>query len=353
MVPGRRRVRPDRVREARQRGRGVRRHVAGLVRRPDEEADVVDHHVAHAGQEVHRVHELQARREVGEPELRAGGDVVDDLQDRRALGAVPAAEARLQIAVGPEGRRDHAAGGRGQLAAHARLGRRRQVAGGHGSLEAVDAVGDHADRHPAAVDAVGGAQIVEAQDRVTRRQGRASAHEAVHRRRDRPHTGQVRDLEQNVQWHSRLHGAPVAGLKLDDDAQGRERGAQRVVERRDADVRLHPAVADANEPGDEIRTERRVHLGQRRGVVDRHVRDVRERFHEDDERARQLRRRLRGRSVISRARAHEPERRRRKNGGEREHEPGRWAVGHRAPSVGGFVSGGRRRSLAARERRCT
>ncbi len=162
-------------------GRGVVRH-AGLHRRTHrrrdrpvlevrlaEEPEIVDDHVgARGGEALDRLDHPEAVGDAREEERRARRDVVHDLEQRGTLVAA-ATPARA-------GGNGHG----GQVAALLRL------------LQVVDAVGDDADDHAAAVEALG-AHEVGARRRVTLGRRAADPHDGGVDRTHRMHPGERGD----------------------------------------------------------------------------------------------------------------------------------------------------------------
>ena len=184
LVADRRIVAADGISEPVELCRRVGRNVAGLVVGQPKETDVVHDHVAVGGQEVHGRDELQGGAEVGESQLGAGSDVVDDLQQRGALRAGRCSQACLEVPVGAKGGGDQPAGRRHQPAASVAVQRRgRQVSRCQGGGQAEDTVGDHADCYSGAVNSQRCAKVVEAQYRVALGQRGTDVGEAIVRGR--------------------------------------------------------------------------------------------------------------------------------------------------------------------------
>ena len=117
-------VRADRKRRIVERRGRVARHRARAVGRLPEEPDVVQHHVVRRREEIDRLAECEVGVAVGERQLRAGREIVHDLEQRRPFGARSGKRTSgrgwrqpLEVAVGLKRAADDAAGRAGEHAA--------------------------------------------------------------------------------------------------------------------------------------------------------------------------------------------------------------------------------------------
>ena len=263
IVAAAREVRADRKVRVVQRSRRVARHAARPVVRLAEEADVVDDDVVRRGEKIDGLVEREIRVEVGERQLRARRDVVDDLQERRPFraGALKRAGRRrgrqpLEIAVRLKRSADDPAGrAREDAPRVANAARGRQIAGRHRPAvhaealrgasrreHALQAVGDDADAHAGAVEPELLADGIGMQDRVAFARHVAGAAAGVGRQPNRIDDGELRDGVQPRHRQARLHAPARLVADLDRHAGVGELLHRLVGHRGQQDVDLHVVV---------------------------------------------------------------------------------------------------------------